>query len=46
MDMFCYQCQETAGGNGCTKKGVCLWVTMAIPGGNRMKNLKNSMVLC
>ena len=23
MDMFCYQCQETAGGNGCTKVGVC-----------------------
>ncbi len=23
MDMFCYQCQETAGGNGCTKRGVC-----------------------
>ncbi|NLO97508.1 MAG: hydroxylamine reductase [Peptococcaceae bacterium] len=21
--MFCYQCQETAGGNGCTKSGVC-----------------------
>lgn len=23
MDMFCYQCQETAGGTGCTKVGVC-----------------------
>jgi len=23
MDMFCFQCQETAGGNGCTKRGVC-----------------------
>ena len=21
--MFCYQCQETAGGTGCTKRGVC-----------------------
>ena len=21
--MFCYQCQETAGGSGCTKAGVC-----------------------
>ncbi len=21
--MFCYQCQETAGGSGCTKGGVC-----------------------
>ncbi len=21
--MFCYQCQETAGGKGCTKNGVC-----------------------
>ncbi len=21
--MFCYQCQETAGNTGCTKKGVC-----------------------
>ena len=21
--MFCYQCQETAGGKGCTVKGVC-----------------------
>jgi hydroxylamine reductase len=23
MSMFCYQCQEAAGGNGCTKIGVC-----------------------
>ena len=23
MDMFCYQCQETAKGVGCTKVGVC-----------------------
>ncbi len=23
MDMFCYQCQETAKGYGCTKRGVC-----------------------
>ncbi len=23
MDMFCYQCQETAGGTGCTRSGVC-----------------------
>ncbi|MDD6920418.1 MAG: hydroxylamine reductase [Eubacteriales bacterium] len=23
MGMFCYQCQETAGGKGCTKMGVC-----------------------
>ena len=22
-DMFCYQCQETAAGKGCTKRGVC-----------------------
>ena len=22
-EMFCYQCQETARGSGCTKKGVC-----------------------
>ena len=21
--MFCYQCQETAGGKGCTVRGVC-----------------------
>ncbi|MBR2216276.1 MAG: hypothetical protein IJ849_11070 [Selenomonadaceae bacterium] len=21
--MFCYQCQETAGGKGCTRMGVC-----------------------
>lgn len=21
--MFCYQCQETAGGKGCTRCGVC-----------------------
>jgi hydroxylamine reductase len=21
--MFCYQCQETAGGKGCTLRGVC-----------------------
>jgi len=23
MSMFCYQCQETAQGIGCTKRGVC-----------------------
>lgn len=23
MDMFCFQCQETAKGAGCTRKGVC-----------------------
>ncbi|MGM0509372.1 MAG: hydroxylamine reductase [Fusobacteriota bacterium] len=23
MSMFCYQCQEAAGGEGCTVKGVC-----------------------
>jgi hydroxylamine reductase len=23
MDMFCYQCQETAKGQGCTTRGVC-----------------------
>ncbi|PIH02955.1 hydroxylamine reductase [Clostridium combesii] len=23
MSMFCYQCQEAAGGRGCTVKGVC-----------------------
>ncbi|MDI9597315.1 MAG: hydroxylamine reductase [Atribacterota bacterium] len=23
MDMFCFQCQETAKGTGCTKRGVC-----------------------
>ncbi|AVQ44476.1 hydroxylamine reductase [Clostridium botulinum] len=23
MSMFCYQCQEAAGGHGCTVKGVC-----------------------
>ena len=23
MDMFCFQCQEAAGGTGCTKVGVC-----------------------
>jgi hydroxylamine reductase len=23
MDMFCFQCQETAKGTGCTRKGVC-----------------------
>ena len=22
-NMFCYQCQETAGNKGCTKVGVC-----------------------
>ena len=22
-DMFCYQCEQTAGGKGCTKLGVC-----------------------
>jgi len=23
MSMFCYQCQETAGNKGCTRRGVC-----------------------
>jgi hydroxylamine reductase len=23
MNMFCYQCEQTAGGSGCTKFGVC-----------------------
>jgi len=23
MSMFCYQCQETAGGTGCRIRGVC-----------------------
>ena len=23
MSMFCYQCQETAKGKGCTMQGVC-----------------------
>ena len=23
MSMFCYQCEQTAGGTGCTKVGVC-----------------------
>ena len=23
MDMFCYQCEQTSGGTGCTTKGVC-----------------------
>ncbi|MDL2265512.1 hypothetical protein LJC43_03920, partial [Parabacteroides sp. OttesenSCG-928-G21] len=23
MNMFCYQCQETAQNKGCTVKGVC-----------------------
>ena len=23
MNMFCYQCEQTAGGKGCTKQGVC-----------------------
>ena len=22
-EMFCYQCEQTAGGKGCTKQGVC-----------------------
>ena len=22
-EMFCYQCEQTAGGKGCTKLGVC-----------------------
>ena len=22
-DMFCFQCEQTAGGKGCTKVGVC-----------------------
>ncbi len=23
MSMFCYQCQETAGSNACTVRGIC-----------------------
>jgi len=23
LNMFCYQCSRTAGGSGCTVKGVC-----------------------
>jgi hydroxylamine reductase len=23
MDMFCFQCEQTAGGKGCTRQGVC-----------------------
>lgn len=23
MSMFCFQCEQTAGGKGCTKVGVC-----------------------
>jgi len=23
MSMFCYQCEQTAGGTGCTRRGVC-----------------------
>ena len=23
MEMFCYQCEQTAKGTGCTQKGVC-----------------------
>ena len=23
MSMFCFQCEQTAGGTGCTKMGVC-----------------------
>ena len=23
MSMFCFQCEQTAGGSGCTKRGVC-----------------------
>ena len=23
MEMFCYQCEQTAFGKGCTKRGVC-----------------------
>ena len=23
MNMFCYQCEQTAGGTGCTRRGVC-----------------------
>ena len=23
MEMFCFQCQEAAGGKGCTIQGVC-----------------------
>ena len=22
-DMFCFQCEQTAGGKGCTRMGVC-----------------------
>ena len=23
MSMFCFQCEQTAGGTGCTRQGVC-----------------------
>ncbi len=23
MSMFCFQCEQTAGGKGCVKSGVC-----------------------
>jgi len=23
MDMFCYQCEQSSGGKGCDKRGVC-----------------------
>jgi len=36
MSMFCYQCQETAGGKGCTVRGVC----------GRMRKLQSSRIFC
>ena len=29
--MFCYQCQETAGCSGCTRVGVCGKQPMSLP---------------
>ena len=45
--MFCYQCEQTAGGKGCTKIGVC-GKTPEIAAIARFTNLstKRNKLLC
>ena len=40
-DMFCFQCEQTAGGKGCEKKGVC---GKAAPTSNLQDELTGAMV--
>ena len=40
--MFCYQCEQTAGGKGCTKMGICVHIKKGpfiIVSGHDLKDL-------